>query len=169
MNFTEKDMELGIDGMGIVFYSPETVKNIPQGIDFLTQEYIAPDKVAEHIKKGDIVGFCTGSGGNYILKFREGYPEEKIDAEYPVSARLGIDVQDNEIHIVDLFWLSEWSTNCPPEQIVYLDKGFYHITLNTRKPDSGIWGDNQTIYVYLNRLQEMPKLAWTGVPQLFSD
>lgn len=61
----------------------------------------------------------------------------------------------------------EWSCNCPEEQILYVEPGYYHITLCTKCPSSGIWGDNQTIYVYLNKLNEMPTINWLGVPQLF--
>lgn len=37
MNFEEKDVELCIDGMGIVFYSPENAMHIPEGNDFLNR------------------------------------------------------------------------------------------------------------------------------------
>lgn len=90
MYFEEKDIELCIDGMGIVFFSPKTTKDIPEGIDFFNQEYSAPADVSAHLKKGDVVGFCTGSGGDFILKFWEGYPDDRINNEYSVSARLGI-------------------------------------------------------------------------------
>ena len=50
------DMNLTIDGMGIVFYSDGAVKNISEGEDFFSREYEDEEKVAEHIKKGDIVG-----------------------------------------------------------------------------------------------------------------
>ena len=82
MYFEEKDIELCIDGMGIVFFSPKTTKDIPEGIDFFNQEYSAPADVSAHLKKGDVVGFCTGSGGDFILKFREGYPDDRINNEY---------------------------------------------------------------------------------------
>lgn len=166
MKLKEKDMHLTIDGMGIVFYSPETNKDIPASCNFFEEEYSKPEDVAKHIKKGDVVGFCTGSGGDFILKFREGYPKETLLAEYPVSIRLGIDIQDEKLCVIDLFWLMEWNTDCPLEQIVPIDAGYYHITLCTREPDSGIWGDGQTIFVYLNKLDAMPQLAWPGVPQL---
>ena len=39
MNFEEKDMKLRIDGMGIVFYSPKTNANIPEGYNFLEEEF----------------------------------------------------------------------------------------------------------------------------------
>ena len=71
--------------------------------------------------------------------------------------------------MIDLFWLSEWSGECPPEQILSIKPGYYHITLCTKRPDSGIWGDDQVIYVYLNRLDAMPELAWRGVPLLFNE
>lgn len=166
MKFAEQNIHLMIDGMGIVFYSPKTNKNIPEGCDFFNEDYSKPEDVAKHIKKGDIVGFCTGSSGNFTLKFREGYPEEKLLEEYPVAIRLGIDIQDEKLCVIDLFWLMEWSAECPLEQVVSIDSGYYHITLCTRKPDSGIWGDEQTIYVYLNKLDSMPEITWSGVPQL---
>ena len=167
MNFIEKDMYIRTDGMGIVMYSPQTVAGIPEGYDYFKHEYSVPSRVAEHLRKGDMVGFCTGSGGNYKLKIREGYPSSEIDEEYPIAIRLGIDVQDDKICFIDLFWLMEWSDECPAEQILNIEKGYYHVTLLTQRPASGIWGDDQTIYVYLNKLPEMPKLAWQGVPQLF--
>ena len=37
-----------IDGMGIVFYSPKTNKNIPKGYNFLDEEYSNPENVAKH-------------------------------------------------------------------------------------------------------------------------
>ena len=168
MYFEEKDIELCIDGMGIVFFSPKTTKDIPEEIDFFNQEYSAPADVSAHLKKGDVVGFCTGLGGDFILKFREGYPDDRINNEYSVSARLGIEIKDDKLCMIDLFWLMEWSTECPKEQILNVAPGYYHITLCTKRPESGIWGDKQTIYVYLNKLDEMPELTWEGVPQLFN-
>ncbi len=168
MYFEEKDIELVIDGMGIVFYSPETNKEIPEGIDFFNNEYSNPDDVAKHLKKGDVVGFCTGTGGEFTLRFRDGYPDESIIDEYPVCVRLGIDIKDDKLCMIDLFWLMEWSVECPKEQILNIVPGYYHITLCTKCPESGVWGDNQTIYVYLNKLNEMPELVWNGVPQLFN-
>lgn len=169
MNFTEKDITLETEGMGIVMYSPKTVKGIPEGYDYLSNEYTIPSQVAEHLKKGDMVGFCTGSGGNYILKVREGYPGNEINEQYPISIRLGIDIQDNKMCFIDLFWLMEWYDDCPVEQSVELENGYYHITLLTCKPASGIWGDDQIIYVYLNKLSAMPELTWQGVPELFTN
>ena len=168
MYFEEKDIELCIDGMGIVFFSPKTTKDIPEGIDFFNQEYSAPADVSAHLKKGDVVGFCTRSGGDFTLKFREGYPDDGIINDYSVCARLGIEIKDDKLCMIDLFWLMEWSTECPKEQILNVAPGYYHITLCTKRPESGIWGDKQTIYVYLNKLDEMPELTWEGVPQLFN-
>lgn len=169
MKFEGKDLHLLIDGMGIVFYSPETNKNISEGYNFFEEEYSKPEDVAKHVRKGDVVGFCTGSSGEFILKFREGYPEEKLLAEYPVAIRLGIDIQDEKLCVIDLFWLMEWSSECPLEQTIPIEPGYYHITLCTRKPDSGIWGNKQTIFVFLNKLDSMPELNWPGVPMLLPD
>lgn len=70
MKFKEKDIHLTIDGMGIVFYSLETNKNIPDGYNFLNEEYTKPEDVAKHIKKGDVVGFCTGSILSHDSKYK---------------------------------------------------------------------------------------------------
>ena len=51
MMFKEKDIHLMIDGLGIVFYSPETNKNIPEGYDFFGEEYEKPEDVVKHIKR----------------------------------------------------------------------------------------------------------------------
>lgn len=169
MGIIKKDMTLDIDGMGIVLYSPGMVDNIPMGSDFLREEFSAPEDVARHVSLGDVTGFCTGSSGNFVLKFRNGYPPADIDRDFPVSIRLGIQVAGGELRVIDLFWLSEFDPDCPEEQTVVLEDGFYHITLNTRKPESGIWGDGQVIYVHLNKLPEMPQLAWPGVPFLFTE
>lgn len=166
MQFKEKDIYLSIDGMGIVFYSPETNKNIPKGYNFFEEEYAEAETVKKHVKKGDVVGFCTGSGGDFMLKFRAGYPEESVLKEYPVTLRLGIDIRDEKLCIIDLFWLWEWGGDCPSEQTVSIDSGYYYITLCTRKPDSGVWGDNQTILVYLNKSDSMPEIVCSGVPLL---
>jgi hypothetical protein len=161
------DMPLTIDGVGIVLYSDGAVRDIPEGEDYLSKEYSQPSQVAEHIHKGDVVGFCTGSPGDYVLRFRSGYPDPEQDEQYPISARLAIAVDGGRLSAIDLYWLMEWSSDFPSEQQLEIEDGIYHITLLTRAPDSGIHGDNQEIYVFLNRLEAMPDLAWEGVPQLF--
>ena len=163
------DINISISGMGIVFYSDGAVKNIKKGEDFFSKEYDDPDQVAMHIRTGDIVGFCTGSGGEYILKFRNGYPSKGIDENYPISIRLGIVIEGGRLCIKDLFCLMDWNAECPQNQQIKLEDGAYHITLNTKVPSSGIYGDGQEIYVYLNKLHKMPKLMWEGVPQLFEE
>lgn len=161
------DVTIEIEGMGFVLYSEGAVKGIEEGENFFDREYAEPAQVAAHIKKGDIVGFNTGSGGIYHIKFRSGYPDADINREYPVAIRLAIDVKGGKISIIDLFWLMEWSSDCPSEQQIEVEDGIYHLTVLTRKPKSGVWGDRQEIYIYLNRIEEMPKLTWTGVPELF--
>ena len=45
---------LSIDGMGIVLFSPEVMRYVVPGSDFLTEEFTDPKQVGEHIRKGDI-------------------------------------------------------------------------------------------------------------------
>ncbi len=167
MNNISKDISIYIDGLGIVFYSPDMVTDIAVGNNFLMQEFNRPADIGAHIRKGDITAFCTGTPGQFKLHFRSGYPDEIINEEYPVDIRLGLQVKGGKIHVIDLYWLMEFTPECPQEQVVEVKDGFYHITALTRKPDSGRWGDNQTIYIYLNELPEMPELTWNGAPSLF--
>lgn len=160
----EQDINIYISGMGIVFHSGGILKEVKEGQNFFQTDFNQPEQVVAHIKKGDIVGFCTGSGGDYTLKFREGYPDSDIVKRYPMGARLAIIIDDGKLYIKDLFELMDWSSDC--ENILELENGVYHITLCTQVPKSGIYGDDQEIYVYLQELDEMPLLAWEGVPQL---
>lgn len=165
----DKTVQLSIDGMGIVFYSAETMKYVTPGSNFLNEEFMQPEQVAGHIRKGDITAFCTGTGGDFTLRFLEGYPSDEVLEEYPVAIRLGLEVRGGSIQFCDLFWLSSWDTDFPQEQVLAMEDGFYHITACTRRPESGYWGDSQTILMYFQKLDAMPELAWTGVPYLCTD
>ncbi|WP_026652756.1 hypothetical protein [Butyrivibrio proteoclasticus] len=161
-----KQISLSTDGAGFVIYSPESIV-FPEGADFFSQEFDTPQKVAEHIRKGDIVGINTGSAGEYNIAVKSGYPSAEILEQYPVAIRLALVVKGGKVAIIDLLWLTEWSDEVPEEQLIDIADGIYHVTVMTRKPDSGIWGDNQEIYMFFNSIDEMPELKWTGVPYLF--
>ncbi len=161
-----KNMKIFLDGMGLVLYSNEAMHYVKEGEDFLTNEFLLPEQAAKHIKKGDIVGFNIGTGGEFEIKIREGYPNYEISKQYPISIRLAINVKGNIISIVDFLWLLEWCNDVPEEQQIQVEEGIYHLTILTTKPYSGIWGDNQVIYIFMNRLKQMPELSWNGIPQL---
>lgn len=164
-----KNIELSIDGMGIAIYSKGCMSYVEEGVNFFNSEFAVPSKVAEHIRKGDITGFCTGSGGDFKLKIREGYPDKALEAEYPVEIRLGLEVRDNNVSFIDIYWLMEWNTEISEDQQIMIEDGFYHLTLLTKLPDEGYWGADQTIYIFFNRLDSMPELAWNDVPQLYNE
>jgi len=162
-------VHLDIDGMGIVFFSAETMKSVIPGTDFLTSEFTSPQQIVNHIKKGDITAFCTGSSGSFDIHFFMGYPTADILEKFSVSIRLALDVQGGSIQFCDLFWLSEWNTDFPQNQIITLPDGYYEMTVCTCLPESGYWGDEQTIYIYFSKVDKMPELTWTGVPYLFTE
>ena len=162
-----KDISITIDGMGIVIYSSGAMSYVAEGEDFLNKEFWSPEKVAGHIKEGDIIGFNLGSSGTYNLHIRSGYPNEEMNKEYPIAARLGLKVIGQIVAFIDLFWLMEWSKTVPEDQIIMLEDGAYEITVLTKKPGSGIIGDNQDIVIYFEKADEMPKLMWEGVPGLY--
>ena len=86
-----------------------------------------------------------------------GCPTDDILEEFPVSIRLGLDVQGGSVQFCDLFWLSDWDTKFPQNQMIPLADGYYEMTVCTFRPKSGYWGDNQTIYIYFNKVEQMPE------------
>ncbi len=97
--FVDYDFHLSTDGAGIVLYSENAI-TCDEGEDFFSKEFSTPFKVAEHLAKGDIIGFNTGSSGDFVIKIRYGYPSEKMLAEYPIcSFQKGI--AGNKAGIVD--------------------------------------------------------------------
>jgi hypothetical protein len=91
--------------------------NVAPGTNFLTEEFTQPVQIAAHIKKGDITAFCTGTGGDFDLHFLTGYPFAEVLQAYPVSIRLGLHVQGGSVQFCDLFWLSNWNTDFPQDQV----------------------------------------------------
>lgn len=157
---------LEIAGVGIVFYSPSSLKDFKDGADHFHGFFDTPDRVASHVKEGLVSGFCTGSPGRYILQFRDGYPASDDLDKHEASLRLAIRVFDNELVFRDLFDLLEWSVEVPKSQCLKLPNGVYHLSLLSSKPESGVRGRNQLIVIYVQPIEQMPMLAYSGVPEL---
>ena len=113
-------INLAIDGMGIILYSDWAVQGIVEGEDYLESNYWEPKKVVEHIYQGSIVGFCTGSPGDYILHFHSGYPTNEFFDNHDFSLELGIRVIGGCFYVRDLYDLMEWIHECPDEQRVMI-------------------------------------------------
>ncbi len=157
---------LEIVGLGIIFYSPFSTAAIREGEDYLSSCFSDPDLVEQQALAGRIVGVATGTPGRFQLHPRPGYPPENLFDSYPHQLRLGVEVRDGGLHVRDLYDLLQWTATCPAAQIIPLRPGFYHLTLLSRDPASGIMGDDQEILVYYQPLSEMPALRYNGVPTL---
>lgn len=162
----EKTLRLDVAGLGIILYSPGAVEHIASGEDYFTSHYTQPEQVAKHIHEGSIVGFCTGSPGTYYLSIRDGYPTQRVNEDFGMGIRLAIRVACGQVIFRDLYDLMSWDPQVPVEQRMALKDGNYHLTVLTKLPVSGITGDNQQIAIYINEIQEFPKLTWTSVPML---
>lgn len=162
-------IKLEVDGMGIAFFSPKTMEYVECGSDFLNDEFTNPKQIKEHLKKGDIAAFCTGGGGEYTIHCLEGNPSDDIMNNYPVTAKLVLEVKGGSVQFCDIFWLSDWSLDFPKEQIISLDDGFYNISAFTRMPVSGYWGDNQEIYLYFDKVDKISDFDIQGLPYLYTD
>lgn len=161
-----KIIHLDIQGLGIILYSPFAVAEIREGADYLSSHYSDAKDVVPHIREGTIVGFGTGSPGRFKLRFLEGYPAPETLSSYEFKLRLGLEVRGQTICVRDLYDLLDWKSACPAEQAVTLADGYYHLTLCSSMPASGVLGDNQEVLIYLNPVSAMPVLKYDGVPTL---
>ncbi|MDN6886172.1 hypothetical protein QMO14_21510 [Variovorax sp. CAN2819] len=159
-------IKLRITGMGVIFYSPFATEKIQEGEDYLSSNFENPDLVEAEALRGGIVGINLGTPGDFILNIYAGYPNEDHVTKSAYKLRAGIEVKDEIICVRDLFDLMNWSRNISERQIISLENGFYHMTFLSDEPSSGILGDDQIISLYLQRLEEMPKLKFNGIPTL---
>lgn len=166
MNINRAELTLDIQGMGVIFYSPEFAKHITEGSDYLTPNYTSEQQVQSHVQKGTIVGFDTGSSGRFILRFHTGYPDRSRVLACEFKLRLGLQCVGGVVCFRDLFDLLQWHSLCPERQQIELDEGIYHVTLLSDVPKSGILGDNQWIDVYFMKLDIFPALSMEGIPTL---
>src|SRR6266540_2042975 len=157
MTIDGTEITLDISGLGIVFHSPQAAKHIAEGSDYLTSNYMTDQQVQSHIQKGSIVGFGTGSPGIYVLKFHSGYPDDTYLQKCEFKLRLGLECRGGLVCFRDLYELMDWRADCPITQTLKLDDGFYHVTLCSTRPASGVLGDNQEIQFYLHKLEEFPR------------
>src|SRR4051794_5988551 len=144
-----RSIVLDIVGLGIVLYSPLSASHIAEGEDYLGSHYATEWQVQAHVQEGSIVGFATGSPGTYSLKFHSGYPDRRFVEDCDCKLRLGLHCRGGLVCFRDLYDLMDWQANCPPQQLLELEDGFYHVTLCANLPPSGLVGDNQEIQMYL--------------------
>jgi hypothetical protein len=86
------------------------------------------------------------------------------DAEFKL--RLCLEVRDGTVCFRDVYDLMEWTADCPAPQKIEVADGFYSVTVYSSTPDSGIIGQDQTIYLHFERVAAKPAVKWDGVPQL---
>ena len=107
-----------------------------------------------------------GASGEYVLKFRDGYPDEGMTNTAGFKYRLAVKVTDNKLVFRDMYDLTYWQPQYDESQAPHLGNGIYHVTLCTSIPQSGINGDHQDIWVFLQKLEAMPALSTVGMPYL---
>lgn len=157
---------LDVSGLGIVMYSPSSASHISPGEDYLASHYLTAEQVQPHIQAGTLVGFGTGSPGTFLLRLRSGYPTDARLTACEHKLRLGVRVKDRTLCFRDLYDLMDWAPSCPEDQTLEIEDGWYHVTLSSDAPASGVLGDRQVIEVHLARLDAMPRLAAQGIPKL---
>ncbi|MFZ6733711.1 hypothetical protein ACO0LG_17420 [Undibacterium sp. Ji42W] len=161
-----KKICLDVAGFGFIFYSPFSTEFIQHGEDYFETTFSDPAVVEKQATEGRIVGVSTGTPGRFFLEIFKGYPEQTTLERHIFKLRLGVEVRDRTLCIRDLFDLLNWDAECPREQMIDIDDGFYHLTLLSNEPESGVLGDDQVVQLYLQELPEMPRLKYSGVPTL---
>lgn len=163
---SKEQFQIIIEGLGIIFYSPQSVKHIEEGDNYLGEHYSKPEDVIRHIYEGTIVGIATGTPGVFNLDiYKNTQPDiEKIDPDY--ALKLCLKVTDNTVYFRDLYVLLNWETEGEAEIKLDIENGYYEVIVCSWFPKSGIRGDNQKIAMYFNKTEALPKLHYEGVPSL---
>lgn len=162
-----QSFNLEAQGFGFILCSPFATADISDGEDFLESNFEQPSDVEKLAKECSIVGVSTGSPGNFLFEIYYGYPTDDTLEKFEFRLRLGVEVRGKLLEIRDLFDLMDWTKNCPKEQTIKLnDDGFYHITLLSKLPKSGLLGDKQKVLVFLHHLDSKPDVDVKGVPTL---
>lgn len=159
-------MSLQLAGPGVIIYSPSMALNIKEEEDYFSIHYESDRDVQRHIQDGSIVGFGTGSPGDFHFDMFYGYPEDELLKRSEFKLRLGIRNIDGRIIFRDIYDLLNWHTWVPEQQIAAIPMGIYHITMCSNMPPTGVLGDHQHVSIYFNLLNEYPKLAVEGIPHL---
>jgi hypothetical protein len=162
----KSEISLSTVGLGIILYSPFAVDHIPDGDDYFTASFSKPEDVAAHVVQGSIAAFCTGSGGSFRLVVYDGDLDDERARAAEFKVRLWLEVRDLEACLRDVYDLMHWIRDCPRSQVMTVPDGFYVVTVYSSPPPSGIIGDDQTIYLHLERVCQRPTLMWGGIPQL---
>ena len=162
----KEQFKINIAGLGIIFYSPQAVKHIEIGEDYLGEHYSKPVDVIKHVYEGSIVGIATGTPGTFYLNIYQNIQPniKKINPDY--ALKLCLKVTDNTVYFRDLYVLLSWEEEESTEIKVNMEDGFYEVIVLSWFPDSGIRGKNQQIDFYFNKTSDLPQLHYEGVPAL---
>ncbi|MBO5094321.1 MAG: hypothetical protein J6C33_08185 [Lachnospiraceae bacterium] len=163
---SEEQFQIEIDGLGIIFYSPQSAKHIKEGEDYLRQHYWKPEDVVRHVYDGSIVGIATGTPGVFDLNiYQNTDPDiEKLDPDF--ALKLCLNVTDQVVYFRDLYVLLRWEKESAEDIKVDMENGCYEVIVCSWIPESGIRGDHQRINLYFNRVETLPRLHYEGVPSL---
>ena len=162
----QQAISLVVAGLGLVFYSPWAVANIPTGADFLSQHFFDSDDVAALTNRGAIVGVCTGSPGTYLLKLYSGVLDASALCAADHRVRLCLEVREETLCVRDLYDFLSWDQELPKSQTLTLPTGFYRLTAYTSAPSDWADGDVQVVCVHFEATPTLVETVHPGVPML---
>lgn len=162
----KKQFQISISGLGIIFYSPQSVKHIEEGEDYLGEHYSIPQDVIKHIYEGSIVGIATGTPGDFYLNIYQSIQPDIENIAPDYALKLCLKVTDNVVYFRDLYVLLSWEKESETDIQLNIENGYYEVIVCSWLPKSGIRGKNQQIDMYFNKTETLPELHYEGVPAL---
>lgn len=168
MDYIQKTILLDIIGIGIIFYSKQSVKHIKEGERYLLEHYNTAEDVLNHIYNGTLVGFGTAGSGTFELNLYVGKASSMKESNPDFSLKLCIQVSEDKIYFDDLYSLLTWEEDYSEIPFFELESGIYEVAIDSWYPDSGIIGDNQKINMYFTKVNTLPKLKYNSVPTLYN-
>ncbi len=162
-------INLRLDGLGFIVYSPFAVAHIAEGEDYYSTHHLLAAQVLRQTNQGRIVDIATGTPGDFALQIDYGAPGKNDLAWADTILHLGIEVRDRQVQVRDVNDLMYWARETPPDQTIGLADGYYRLTVASARPSSGIWGDGQRVGLWFEPVKALPHLAWDEIPSLVNE
>lgn len=157
-------VDLSIAGLGIVIVDAQELRISP-GDDFFSANLADALGVVRTFSAHFITGFATGSPGSYSVWLQTGHPTEESTAVYPMRLRLPFRCCSGEIQLRDLYDFMSWDPS-PAHDVIVLDPGSYILYVFSRRPESGIIGDDQEILICIDKCDDLAPYVLSGIPVL---
>jgi len=153
------EFRLGISGLGIILYSLKSVRNIPAGEDYLSENYSDTNQILNHFAEGSIGALSTGTSGTFLLRIFEGVDPSRNNFRGIIPLK----VTENLVFFHDLYSMISWDPSWLPESCIEIENGLYALHVYSEK--SEIIGEDQLVEVCFEKVEQLPLVA--SIPETY--